>query len=75
MKNIIEDFFASRSVKQVIVLGLILALLFFVLNVGVVGTAVIFLLNNLFNIPAAYSLENYTYTALFLIVFQLLTGK
>lgn len=74
MKNI-EDFFTSQSVNQVIVLGLILGLLFFVLDVGLIGTAVIFLLNNLFNIPTTYSFLNYAYTGLFLIVLQLLTGK
>lgn len=62
MKNIIEDFFASRSVKQVIVLGLILALLFFVLNVGVIGTASIFVLNGLFHLGLEYSLYNYSVT-------------
>ena len=62
------------SLSTILIFGLLIAVPLFLFQVGVIGTIIIAILNNVFNIPTEYSLVNYGYTALAIFAVSLIKG-
>ena len=62
------------SITTILIIGFVVGILLFLFQVGVIGTIFIAILNNVCNIPVAYSLVNCGYTALAIFAVSLIKG-